>query len=197
MENYSPHISIIAGPNGSGKSTCGPTVLKKHFEISEFVNADTIATGLSAFHPENVAIEASRIMLKRIKRLAEKKANFAFETTLASRTFAPWIEKIKNEGYKFTLVYFWLHTPELAVERVAERVRLGEHSVPEETIRRRYSNSIRNFFNLYQPLADHWGILDNSDKERPILVAEGNQLFNTIIIQQNQWDSIRGIYNEK
>ncbi|MEA3467615.1 MAG: hypothetical protein U9R57_05240 [Thermodesulfobacteriota bacterium] len=91
MTNSSLHISIIAGPNGAGKSTCGPAVLQNHFYISEFVNADTIATGLSAFTPETVAISASRIMLKRIKQLAESKVNFAFETTLASRTFAPWI----------------------------------------------------------------------------------------------------------
>ena len=197
MVNSFPHISIIAGPNGAGKSTCGPAVLKEHFHISEFVNADMIATGLSAFKPESVAIEASRIMLKRLKRLAEKRVCFAFETTLASRTFAPWISEIKKLGYQFTLVYFWLHTDELAVERVAERVRLGGHSVPEETIRRRYTNSVRNFFSLYQPLADNWFIIDNSDKESPVLVAEGKQLYDSTIHQQSQWGTIKSICNGK
>lgn len=196
MTNSSPHISIIAGPNGAGKSTCGPAVLQNHFHISEFVNADTIATGLSAFNPETVAISASRIMLKRIKQLAESKVNFAFETTLASRTFAPWIKHLKQQGYQFTLVYFWLHTPELAIERVAERVRFGGHSVPTETIKRRYQKSISNFFGLYQPLADHWCFLDNSDKENPVLIAEGNQVSNIIVHQKTIWNHIQKSANE-
>jgi len=196
MTNSSPHISIIAGPNGAGKSTCGPAVLQNNFHISEFVNADTIATGLSAFNPETVAISASRIMLKRIKQLAESKVNFAFETTLASRTFAPWIKNLKKQGYQFTLVYFWLHTPELAIERVAERVRFGGHFVPTETIKRRYQKSIVNFFTFYQPLADHWCFLDNSDKENPVLIAEGNQISNIIIHQEILWNHIQRLANE-
>lgn len=197
MDSSFPHISIIAGPNGAGKSTCGPAVLKEHFYISEFVNADTIAAGLSAFQPEAVAIEASRIMLKRLKILAKNRINFAFETTLASRTFAPWISEIKKQGYQFTLLYFWLHTAELAVERVAERVRLGGHNVPEKIIKRRYTNSIRNFFSLYQPLADNWFIIDNSYRDSPVLVAEGKKLSNNVIHQQTQWQTIKSIYNGK
>ncbi len=193
MADQIPHISIIAGPNGSGKSTCGPSVLQNHFQITEFVNADTIASGLSAFNPEDVAIEASRIMLKRIKTLAENKINFAFETTLSSRSFAPWIKKIKKEGYQFTLLYFWLHSPELAVERVAERVRIGGHSVPEEIIKRRYKKSLENFFHLYLPLANNWFLIDNSDKENPLLVAEGTLNNHKIIHQPDIWEKIEAI----
>lgn len=187
MLNSFPHISIIAGPNGSGKSTCGPAILKEHFQISEFVNADTIASGLSAFQPGDVAIEASRIMLKRLKLLANRKANFAFETTLASRTFAPWISKIKKNGYHFTLVYFWLQNEDLAIERVAERVRLGGHNVPVETIRRRYKSSIRNFFSLYQSLADNWCIYDNSEVNNPKLIANGKLKDNFKVYLEYQW----------
>lgn len=194
MSNLQPHISIIAGPNGSGKSTCGPSLLQTHFNISEFVNADTIATGLSAFNPEGVAIEASRIMLKRLKVLAAQKKNFAFETTLSSRTFAQWIKKEKAKDYKFTLLYFWLFNPDLAVERVAERVRLGGHTVPEDTIRRRYIKSIKNFFSLYQPLADNWVIFDNSENNNPTKVAEGAQLTNITIHEEHQWKLFNG-YN--
>ena len=190
MTDTCPHVAVIAGPNGAGKSTCGPAILQNHFHISEFVNADTIAAGLSAFHPETAAIEAGRIMLRRLKYLAEKKVSFAFETTLASRSFAPWLCGLKKQGYQCVLVYFSLHSPELAVERVAERVRLGGHSVPEETIRRRYSNSIRNFFILYQELADKWCIIDNSDRESPIIIAEGQRLRSTIIHQQVLWKNI-------
>jgi len=197
MSNLQPHISIIAGPNGSGKSTCGPALLQHHFDISEFVNADTIATGLSAFNPEDIAIEASRIMLKRIKTLATKKRDLAFETTLSSRTFAQWLKKEKENGYHFTLLYFWLLSPDLAVARVAERVRLGGHTVPEETIRRRYIKSIQNFFSLYQPLADNWVIFDNSAKNNPTKIAEGNLLTDITIFQENQWKLINGYNNEQ
>ena len=196
MSNLQPHLSIIAGPNGSGKSTCGPALLQNHFNISEFVNADTIATGLSAFNPEDVAIEASRIMLKRLKTLSTEKRNFAFETTLSSRTFAQWIKKEKAKGYHFTLLYFWLFNPDLAVERVAERVRLGGHTVPEETVRRRYVKSIKNFFNLYQPLADNWVIFDNSENNNPIKIAEGNLLINITIHKKHQWKLLNGYNNE-
>jgi predicted ABC-type ATPase len=196
MSNLQPHLSIIAGPNGSGKSTCGPALLQNHFNISEFVNADTIATGLSAFNPEEVAIEASRIMLKRLKTLASQKRDFAFETTLSSRTFAQWIKKEKAKGYHFTLLYFWLFNPDLAVERVAERVRLGGHAVPEETVRRRYVKSIKNFFNLYQPLADNWVIFDNSEDNNPIKIAEGNLLTNITVHQNHQWKLFNGYNNE-
>ena len=197
MSNLQPHISIIAGPNGSGKSTCGPALLQHHFNISEFVNADTIATGLSAFNPEDVAIEASRIMLKRIKTLATKKRNVAFETTLSSRTFAQWLKKEKDKEYHFTLLYFWLLNPDLAVARVAERVRLGGHTVPEATVRRRYIKSIQNFFSLYQPLADNWVVFDNSAKNNPIKVAEGHLLTDITIFQKNQWELINRYNNEQ
>jgi len=197
MPNSLPHISIIAGPNGSGKSTCGPEILKEYFQISEFINADTIATGLSAFQPEDVAIEASRIMLKRLKLLANRQANFAFETTLASRTFAPWISKIKEKGYHFTLVYFWLQNEDLAIERVAERVRLGGHNVPTETIKRRYKSSIRNFFSLYQPLADNWCIYDNSEINNPKLIANGKLKANFKVHLEPQWKLFESYQNEK
>ena len=187
MLNVTPHISIIAGPNGSGKSTCGPAILKEHFQISEFVNADTIATGLSAFRPGDVAIEASRIMLNRLKTLANRKENFAFETTLSSRTFAPWIAKIKKNGYHFSLVYLWLHNADLAVERVAARVRLGGHDIPEQTIRRRYKTSLSNFFSLYQPLADNWCIYDNSEVNNPILIARGKLQNHCEVYRNDQW----------
>ncbi|MCI5129995.1 MAG: Zeta toxin family protein [Candidatus Electrothrix sp. EH2] len=187
MIHTTPHIAIIAGPNGAGKSTCGPDAVQNYFHIREFVNADTIAAGISAFQPEAVAVEAGRIMLGRLKQLADSKRNFAFETTLASRSFAPWIKKIKTQGYQFTLVYFWLLSPELAVERVAERVRLGGHNVPPETITRRYISSIRNFFSLYRPIADNWCIYDNSEANNPKLIADGTLKDNCNVYLEDRW----------
>ena len=158
-----PNMIIIAGPNGAGKTTSAPALLQEALQVDDFVNADVIAQGLCAFQPEKEAIQAGRIMLKRIHNLAKKKVDFAFETTLASRTFASWIPTLKEQGYNICLVFLWLEDVDLAVSRVEERIRLGGHFVLEKTIRRRYNSGIKNFFNLYQPLLDHWKFYDNSN----------------------------------
>lgn len=157
-----PYVIIIAGPNGAGKTTTAPALLDKNLKMSHFVNADTIAAGLSAFAPEKASIQAGKTMLKRMHQLADNKEDFAFETTLASRSFAPWIEELKNKNYVFYLTFLLLDSADMAIDRVAERVRLGGHSVPEQTIRRRFDAGLKNFFKLYEPLADSWQMYDNS-----------------------------------
>ena len=155
-------VVVIAGPNGAGKSTAAPVLLKETFATPEFVNADVIAQGLSGFAPENSAFEAGRIMLRHLKQLAREKKFFAFETTLASRSFAPWLREQKSSGYILTLVFLWLSSPELAQQRVRERVRLGGHYVPDDVVKRRYEVGLKNFFSLYKPIADAWAFYDNS-----------------------------------
>src|SRR3990167_6621370 len=145
MTTKRPHLIVIAGPNGAGKSTTAPSLLKGMLHVTEFVNADLIAQGLSAFKPEMTAFQAGRIMLERMHYLANKRINFSFETTLASKTFAPWITELREMGYVFHLVFLWLPSEEFAINRVAERVRMGGHNVPEDTIRRRYHAGLRNF----------------------------------------------------
>ncbi len=184
-----PDVIVISGPNGAGKSTLAPHLLRDAFGIVEFVNADTIAHGLSAFAPEKAAFDAGRIMLKRLNELASKRKDFAFETTLASRFYARWLQNLKSEGYNVHLVYLWLSTPELAVERVKERVRLGGHDVPEVTIRRRYQRGLRNFFNLYRPIANSWQMFDASEaflKE----TAFGDMLEAETILDKALWNQI-------
>jgi predicted ABC-type ATPase len=184
---------VIAGPNGAGKSTAAPALLKVTLQVSEFVNADTIAQGLSAFNPGGAAISAGRIMLKRLKELAAARESFAFETTLASRTFTPWIADLIADGYAFQLIYLWLPSPELAVERVAERVSSGGHNVPEEVIRRRYRKGIANFSSLYQPLATHWYVYDNSQGIAPRFVAGGSGVNEDWMFDPLAWDSIKNL----
>lgn len=125
MTTKHPHLIVIAGPNDAGKSTTAPSLLKGTLRVTEFVNADLIAQGLSAFKPEMTAFHAGRIMLERLHHLAKKRVNFSFETTLASKTFAPWITELCKTGYLFHLVFLWLPSEEFAVNRVAERVRMG------------------------------------------------------------------------
>jgi predicted ABC-type ATPase len=193
MNNKHPHLVIIAGPNGAGKSTTAPYLLKGALKVTEFVNADIIAQGLSAFQPELTAFSAGRIMLERLRYLARKRFNFAFETTLSSRTFAPWIAKLRKTDYDFRLVFLWLPSEELAINRVAERVRMGGHNVPQEIIRRRYHSGIHNFFRLYHPLADSWFFYDNSGAE-PRLIAHGGQKVKKVVIDEVIWHNIERQY---
>jgi predicted ABC-type ATPase len=168
-----PHVVVVAGPNGAGKSTVAPRLLRDALAVREFVNADTIAAGLSAFRPESVAIGAGRIMLARMRALAAAREDFSFETTLASRSFAPWLAGLQSGGYYVNLLFLWLRSPELAVSRVAERVRLGGQDVPIPVIRRRYEAGLTNFFRVYLPLVNSWDLFDNSEPGRPRLVAAG------------------------
>ncbi len=156
MAESAPNVVVLAGPNGAGKSTSAPSILKDALGVDEFVNADVIAQGLSGFEPERVGLAAGRIMLARLRELARQRSSFAFETTLASRSFAPWIADLTRTGYQFHLVFLWLPHPDIAVARVAARVRDGGHDVPEETVRRRYEAGLTNFFRLYQPMATTW-----------------------------------------
>lgn len=191
-----PHLIIIAGSNGSGKTTTAPALLQHAVHIDNFVNADVIAQGLCAFQPEKAAIQAGRVMLDRIHSLANEGANFAFETTLASRTFAPWIVGLKKQGYQFHLTYLWLKDVELALSRVQERIRMGGHAVPEQTIRRRYQAGLNNFFNLYKPIADSWQLYDNSNSKKLNLIAseiKGNSL---IVENEPIWRQLWETYHD-
>ena len=139
MSEPPPSVVILAGPNGAGKSTAAPALLQGALAVDEFVNADVIARGLSAFEPDRVAIAAGRIMLARLDELAAQRVDFAFETTLATRSFAPWLLGLTLSGYDVHLFFLWLSSADLAVARVADRVRAGGHHVPEAVVRRRYS----------------------------------------------------------
>jgi predicted ABC-type ATPase len=169
-----PNVVIMAGPNGAGKSTLSEPLLAGTLGIRHYVNADTLARGLSAFNADEMEVEAGKIMLEHLHDLAEQRANFAFETTLASRTFAPWIAKLKTTGYQFHLFYVWVPSADVSVERVRKRVILGGHGVPEETIRRRYQRGLDNFFRLYRPLAESWEFYENDNRRRPRLIALGS-----------------------
>jgi predicted ABC-type ATPase len=189
-----PYLIVIAGPNAAGKSTAAPGLLDGLLGIEDFVNADVIARGLSAFNPEGAAIQAGRIMLERVRELASEGKDFAFETTLASRSFAPWIAKLRNEqGYVFRLNYLWIPGPELSIGRIKGRVRDGGHFVPDDVVRRRYAGGLRNFFELYQPIADIWRVFDNSERgEREMrLVAYGESNSRVEVYDDHTWERIR------
>lgn len=190
MNEAKPQVVIIAGPNGAGKSTLAPFLLRDTFGLLEFVNADTISAGLSAFNAEAVALDAGRVMLTRLRELANNKKSFAFESTLATRSYASWLKRLKRDGYEFHLLFLWLSTPELAIQRVSDRVRRGGHSVSETIVRRRYGRGLNNLFELYSPLADTWAVYDNSANASPSLVASGGQLRNPNVIRPDLWRTL-------
>lgn len=167
-----PNLYIIAGCNGAGKTTASFTVLPEMLNCDEFINADEIARGLAPFNPNKAAIEAGRIMLGKIYKLIESQQNFAFETTLSSRSFVSTIKKARNAGYHITLIFFYLESVELAIERVKNRVLEGGHNIAESVIKRRYFSGLQNLFNLYIPVCDYWMIFNNS-KLNIDLIAEG------------------------
>jgi predicted ABC-type ATPase len=177
------NLYVISGCNGAGKTTASYTVLPEMLNCKEFVNADEIAQGLSPFQPDKVAIESGRIMLSRIKELINKNVDFAFETTLATKSYTQFIQDAQIKGYFVTLVYFWLSSPELAIERVKNRVISGGHNIPENIIRRRYDSGIINLKKLYIPISDYWMIFDNSEHPTK-LIAEGFRDNNINIHQQ-------------
>ena len=196
MTESSPQVVVIAGPNGAGKSTLAPFLLRDTFGVLEYVNADPIALGLSAFDSASMSFEAGRIVVARLRDLAKSRKSFAFETTLASRFYAPWVKRLRESGYRFHLVFLWLSSIELAIERVEERVRSGGHSIPDEVIRRRYDRGIANFFNFYQPLADTWAAYDNSGSGTPLLVSAGGENIPTRIIRPDTWSRLVNWQNE-
>ena len=162
----SKQLYIIAGCNGAGKTTASFTILPEVLDCKEFINADEIAKGLSPFQPESVAMQAGRIMLARMDELLQKGETFAFETTLATKSYKQKIEWAQANGYEVTLLFFWLRNVTMAKERVAQRVAEGGHSIPTETIERRYHNGIANLFAIYIDMVDICYIFDNSEGER-------------------------------
>ena len=183
-----PEIYVIGGCNGSGKTTFALNIFPNIGNI-EFINADIIAAQLNPNNPDVVAIQASRIMLERLKTLAQQKADFAFETTLAARSFAPFLRQCQAQGYQVNLIYVWLNSVELAITRVALRVASGGHNIPEDTIRRRYDRGRKNFLELYSKLADYWIVYDNTTPLRNA-VAEKTPSSPAIIYQSEIWQQI-------
>lgn len=186
----SKNLYIISGCNGAGKTTASYTVLPEILDCREFVNADEIAKGLSPFNPESVAIEAGRLMLQRIEELLGKDVTFSIETTLATKSYMNLVRNAQKQGYSVKLLFFWLRNPELAIQRVAERVENGGHNIPEEIIRRRYIAGINNLFRLFMNEVDSWVIFDNSENPRK-LIASGGRNADTIIDEKMLYSIIQ------
>lgn len=186
----SKNLYIISGCNGAGKTTASYTVLPEILHCKEFVNADEIARGLSPFNPENVAIEAGRLMLQRIETLLDRGETFSIETTLATKSYINLVRRSQSKGYSVKVLFFWLNSPELAIQRVAERVAKGGHNIPEPVIRRRYTAGISNLFHLFMKEVDYWDIYDNSEYPRK-QIACGGRNAETVICEESLFNQIQ------
>lgn len=191
----SKNLYIISGCNGAGKTTASFTILPELLNCKEFVNADEIAKGLSPFQPEKVSFEAGRIMLKRINELLITDETFAFETTLATKSYKNKIKEAQDREYNVTLLFFWLQNVDLAIERVKTRVVEGGHNIPKDVIKRRYSNGIKNLFEIYVSIVDEVMIFDNSGI-KPELIAEKTMDSDLYIYNQYKFDNIKKHHNE-
>ena len=190
MMSKLPKLYIIAGCNGAGKTTASFTILPEVLGCKEFINADEIAKGLSPFQPESVAVQAGRIMLARMDELLQKGETFAFETTLATKSYKQKIEWAQANGYEVTLLFFWLDSPNIAKERVAQRVAEGGHNIPLETIERRYYNGIANLFTIYIDMVDICYIFDNSEGRKE-LIAQKERHKDIVIYNNDKFNLIK------
>lgn len=170
----SKKIIIIAGPNGAGKTTFARAFLPAEAQCPRFINADLIAAGLSPFSPETEAFKAGRLMLQEITSCVERSESFAFETTLSGLVYLHHIKNWCDLGYHISLFFLSLPSADMAVARVAERVRQGGHDIPEPVIRRRFEAGRENFEHLYRDAVDAWALYDNSGNE-PVLIEWGER----------------------
>ncbi|WP_373060263.1 zeta toxin family protein [Zunongwangia sp. H14] len=190
------NLYIIAGCNGAGKTTASLTILPEIIECKEFVNADEIAKGLSPFQPEKVAFESGKIMINRINDLLKEEENFAFETTLSTRSYKNKILQAKEKGYTVTLLFFWLKNVELAKERVKIRVKEGGHNIPKKVIERRYFRGINNLFNIYLPIVDGALIFDNSYGKHE-LIAQKTVDNHIDMINEKKFYELKSYYDNQ
>ena len=190
------NLYIVSGCNGAGKTTSSCTILPEILDCKEFINADGIAVGLSPFQPEKAAIEAGRIMLNRIKNLLDKNINFAFETTLATKTYKNTVLKAKSKGYNVTLLFFWLQNVELAKNRVQKRVSESGHNIETDIIERRYFAGIKNLFDIYLPISDQVLIYDNSEGKYE-LIAKKIKESEIIIVNKVKFNQLENYYERK
>lgn len=171
-----PRLYIISGCNGSGKTTASYTLLPELLGCREFVNSDEFAKSLSPFDPSAASVAASRYMLMKIKYLLEREADFCVETTLATRSLVNTIRQAQDKYYEVTVLYFWLNSPELAIQRVRDRVKAGGHNIPEEVVRRRYLMGLKYLFETYIPICDRWVLADNSKIPFSVIAEGSSQL---------------------
>jgi predicted ABC-type ATPase len=185
-------IVILGGPNGAGKTTTASVLLPEFLRLNDFLNADEIARDISPDNPEAAAMAAGRILIQRMREYVRDEKSFAFETTCSGKSYIPLLGACSQDGWRISLYYFWLTSPDQSVARVARRVREGGHDIPAEVIFRRFRTGVSNMLNLYLPLAHEAEIYDNTDRQR-ILIAEKRAASGIHVHDQGRWNTMKEI----
>lgn len=194
----SKKILMIAGPNGAGKTTMTLELMSQGSTIYEFLNADEIAKCLAPLHPDSMALKASKLMITRLLELLQAGKSFAFETTGSGVNYIKHLQLARKRGFEIYLTFLWLDNPELAINRVAQRVKQGGHNIPTETIFRRYYAGIKNLITHYLPIADEVMVMDNSQElslKKLIAKKEKNSALD--IIDKTIWKKIEELAHER
>ena len=172
MPRKSANCYIVAGPNGAGKTTFATEFLPLYANCRNFINADLIARGLSPFDPDAAMLRAGRTVLQCIAEFTKARTDFAFETTLAGRSYVPLLGAMKKAGFRLHLFYLWIPSPDLCLLRIRYRVEGGGHNVPERDVRRRFARTLGNLFTLYRPLLDTLHFFDNATESPRLIFKE-------------------------
>ena len=189
-----PRFVLLGGPNGSGKSTVAPGVVRDVWGIRRFLNADTIARGLSGFDPDLAMVAAGRVLLTEARRHVEARTDFALETTLSGNTYARWLRNELAE-WRTHLTFVYTRSADENLLRVHKRVLAGGHNVPEADVRRRYERSFANFFKLYRPLVGSWEVRDNTlPQEEARMVARQERGQPIVVLDEVEWERLEQTY---
>jgi predicted ABC-type ATPase len=192
MPRRPPNCYIVAGPNGAGKTTFATEFLPLYANCRNFINPDLLARAFSPFDPDAGMLRAGPAVLERIAEFTQARSDFAFETTLSGRTYAPLLRNVTQAGFRLHMFYLWIPSPELALLRIRDRVESGGHNVPERDVRRRFTRTLGNLFNLYRPLLDTLHFFDNSsDTPRLIFKEESGQ---TSVLDAALYERLRSTF---
>lgn len=154
-------LVLIAGANGTGKTTFANAFLKEH--AYEYLNADEIAKKIKPENLSEARISAGKEFFKLLEKNIKQENNLLLETTLSGKYIQAFIPKCKQEGYKISIIYIFLDSPETCIERIKERVLKGGHYIAPEEVTRRYYRSKANFWNIYKNMADNWYVVYNAE----------------------------------
>lgn len=169
-----PTLYLFAGSNGAGKTTFARAYLRQLDPIPRFLNADEIARGLSPLNPQKLAVKAGKLLLQEIQDCLKSGDSFGLESTLSGTTYTKLLQQAKSIGFQIEIHYLWIPSPSLAIRRIAQRVKMGGHSVPESDVKRRFSRSLNNFLEIYAPLSDGWTFRNNSVQPASLLFDSAN-----------------------